>query len=955
MPISPKELMRKLSGTPAYVSADALQTNRISKEDMKMLMQYGLTGNQLSKLLSEQLVVNYDRQSLYRECDRASCHWLMGAAMELYADVSTNFNRLHNASIWVTSEDTKIENELNRLLEIIGAEEKIFDWAWSTATYGDLWAKLNIHPDLGVIAIDDNEHPIEVSRADHNGRLLGFFHTPLGYNVQDGGKLIPPWEYVHFRLLGTKRRRPMLNDPSYGEFRTASIMAPETRRASVQYGSSLMTQALPNYKRLRMSEDCLLMARASKGVLRYLYKLKVDGCFESNTKIRLLDGTKPTIKEMADNKDQYVGKSVWTINAQNQLEPAKIVDVFLTKYVTQLTNVHLDNGEIIKCTPDHRFMLRDGSYKEAQYLQPNESLMPLYTKMPDKGLTRYEMVYNPGINKWHYSHRCVAKTLGFNNGAGYCTHHKDFNPLNNDPLNLENMLTRDHRHYHFTCGRLWGGSYLRGKKQRIDWVKKRVESRKSKGYRHSEITANKIGNKIRKAHMRGCYADTHKPLTEETKRKISIGIHAAIADGRIDCGNRRGLIVVPRETRICACGCGIEFTVLKTDPKTFMLGHNARLMSRGAKGYLVGGKVLNHKVLKVETITLANPTPVYDISVDKNHNFPLDAGVFVHNSNSDAILEMIDEISSTLKRARSLDTSSTSTKYDDKSNEFAAMEDIVMPVWGDAKNDLVVEKLGGEPDIHWITDVEALTNQTASALRTPLQLLGGYMKDMPSGLNTSAIENVDIRFARSCRRVQRSIITAVTRICQVHLALRGMIPDAKMFEVHMAETSTAEEKELMESLDKGVDVAGKVIEMFDNVAGLGREEKIDLLNYLNTKILKLDDLDISALCKKVATAPENKVNDVIHKELKDRKNRIHKESKKAPLSTEYFAHLPVKSDMLVESNNGKKTYKIRNAQWESCYGNCKVEVKTVDDKYVDTDGKTHDIKRQVESLVGVNS
>lgn len=600
MPISPTELMRKLNGKPAYVSADALQTNRISKEDMKMLMQYGLTGNQLSKLLSDQLVVNYDRQSLYRECDRAQTHWLMGAAMELYADVSTNFNRLHNASLWVTSEDTRIENELNRLLESIGAEEKIFDWAWSVATYGDLWAKLNIHPDLGVIAIDDGAHPIEVSRVDNNGRLLGFFHTPLGYNVQDGGKLLPPWEYVHFRLLGTKRRRPMLNDPSYGEFRTASIMAPETRRASVQYGSSLMTQALPNYKRLRMSEDCLLMARASKGVLRYLYKLRVDG------------------------------------------------------------------------------------------------------------------------------------------------------------------------------------------------------------------------------------------------------------------------------------------------------------------------------------------------------------------ANSDAILEMIDEITNTLKRARALDTSNTSTKYDEKSNEFAVMEDIVMPVWGDAKNDLVVEKLGGEPDIRWITDIESLTNQTASALRTPLQLLGGYMKDMPSGLNTSAIENVDIRFARSCRRVQRSIITAVTRICQVHLALRGMIPDAKMFEVHMAETSTAEEKELMESLDKGVDVAGKVIEMFDNVATLGREEKIDLLNYLNTKILKLDDLDISALCSKVAVAPENKVDDVIRKELKDRKNHIRKESKKAPLSTEFFAHLPIKNDMLVESNAGKQTYKIRNAQWESCYGNCKVEMKTVADKYVDTDGKTHDIKRQVESLVGVN-
>ena len=40
----------------------------------------------------------------------------------------------------------------------------------------------------------------------------------------------------------------------------------------------------------------------------------------------------------------------------------------------------MDNKEEIICTPDHRFMLRDGSYEEAQNLTPNDSLMPLSRK-----------------------------------------------------------------------------------------------------------------------------------------------------------------------------------------------------------------------------------------------------------------------------------------------------------------------------------------------------------------------------------------------------------------------------------------------------------------------------------------------------------------------------------------------------------------------------------------------
>jgi DNA gyrase subunit B len=37
----------------------------------------------------------------------------------------------------------------------------------------------------------------------------------------------------------------------------------------------------------------------------------------------------------------------------------------------------LDNGETLTCTPDHRFMLRDGSYKAAAQLAANDTLMPL--------------------------------------------------------------------------------------------------------------------------------------------------------------------------------------------------------------------------------------------------------------------------------------------------------------------------------------------------------------------------------------------------------------------------------------------------------------------------------------------------------------------------------------------------------------------------------------------------
>lgn len=40
---------------------------------------------------------------------------------------------------------------------------------------------------------------------------------------------------------------------------------------------------------------------------------------------------------------------------------------------------------------------------------------------------------------------------------------------------------------------------------------------------------------------------------------------------------------------------------------------------------------LNHKIIKIEKIKLANAVPVYDIAVDKYHNFYVDSGVILHN------------------------------------------------------------------------------------------------------------------------------------------------------------------------------------------------------------------------------------------------------------------------------------------------------------------------------------
>ena len=90
-------------------------------------------------------------------------------------------------------------------------------------------------------------------------------------------------------------------------------------------------------------------------------------------------------------------------------------------------------------------MLRDGSYKEAKYLVENESLMPLYTKVSNKGLDGYRLYYEPMENKWHYEHRQFAKEIL---DEHYLVHHKDCNKINNSPDNLIWCSKKQHNKIH---------------------------------------------------------------------------------------------------------------------------------------------------------------------------------------------------------------------------------------------------------------------------------------------------------------------------------------------------------------------------------------------------------------------------------------------------------------------------------------------------------------------------
>ena len=100
-------------------------------------------------------------------------------------------------------------------------------------------------------------------------------------------------------------------------------------------------------------------------------------CFTGDTKIALADGTSPTFLEAIErikNGERLFGYSVneeANITIAELIEPRKIGR-------EEILEVVLDNGEIIRCTADHKFLTLDCDYVEAKDLVEGQSLYPLY-------------------------------------------------------------------------------------------------------------------------------------------------------------------------------------------------------------------------------------------------------------------------------------------------------------------------------------------------------------------------------------------------------------------------------------------------------------------------------------------------------------------------------------------------------------------------------------------------
>jgi hypothetical protein len=191
----------------------------------------------------------------------------------------------------------------------------------------------------------------------------------------------------------------------------------------------------------------------------------------------------------------------------------------------------------------------------------------------------------------------------------------------------------------------------------------------------------------------------------------------------------------------------------------------------------------------------------------------------------------------------------TTGQYNLKYNMMNMMEDFYIPVRGNDQSTRIETAKGLE--YNGIEDVAYLRDKLFAALKIPKAFMG-YEKDL-TGKATLAAE--DIRFARTVERIQRILLSELTKIALVHLYTQGYDGESLTnFDLSLTTPSIIYDQERVALMKEKVDLASQIMEngllptdwIYDNLFHFSEDqydEYRDLIVQDKTRKFRLNQIE----------------------------------------------------------------------------------------------------------------
>lgn len=356
-------------------------------------------------------------------------------------------------------------------------------------------------------------------------------------------------------------------------------------------------------------------------------------CFTGDTKVYTCDGKNWSMEEAYKKEID-----LWVLSKDDNGNTVPVkATVCKSRKVSIICELELDNGKVIRCTPDQKIMLKNGDFKSAEDLKKEDSLSPLYTKrcnctnlIKTDDIGKYIKLQNlvSSYYPYIYPNSKLDKIVDI--------HHMDHNHDNNNP---DNLVILDHKKH----GSLHLIEYNKSEKHKE--TNKLVAKRPDK---HIKNVLNITSYNKSEKHKESVQKLMQRPEIKERNRNMMISYNKSEKhkssvirnnkDESMKLLQMKGRVLkfINRMLRLSR-ELDIELT-----PETFDTVYRhykgKRLTFNKCMEFFTNfddlvnkARDYNHFIVSSKIISLNEPVQMYDLIVPKYHNFALESGIFVHN------------------------------------------------------------------------------------------------------------------------------------------------------------------------------------------------------------------------------------------------------------------------------------------------------------------------------------
>lgn len=187
-------------------------------------------------------------------------------------------------------------------------------------------------------------------------------------------------------------------------------------------------------------------------------------------------------------------------------------------------------------------------------------------------------------------------------------------------------------------------------------------------------------------------------------------------------------------------------------------------------------------------------------------------------------------IKSLMEQKSTLDTGNGTAEY---TNPGPMENNIYVPTHGGIGS-ISLQTLGGDVDVKGLSDIDYFTNRLYGALRVPKQFMG--FTDDATGFNGgTSLTIISSRYAKMIKRIQNTIIQAVTDIINIMLIDKHLDSYIYKFKIKMLPPTTQEDIDRRDNMSTKINIVSDIMNLLSDLPD--ESAKLDILKKLLSGVI----------------------------------------------------------------------------------------------------------------------